>query len=344
MRPAGRSSWPVAVFACAAVSASCAQAPSGPPPVTISIATGGIGGIYNSMGTTLAQIYSERVAGIRAEPQVATRTYADPIPRPSGEAQVTTGSLSNVLALQRGDAQIGFAQGDVAYLAHKQGTDIARYPHTHLRAIAVLFVNAAQVVTPRDGPIRSIADLKGRRVGVGVPDSNTELAARTILESYGFGYEDLEARFLDIDEVLRQLEIGQLDAGFIATGYPASALIDISTRVPLRLLPVGAREVKTIRTRNPFFKAVTVPRGTYPDQDADVPTIGKDSLLLCRDDLPMDLVFELTKVLFESFPQLKVSAELIDPEDAPATSVPLHLGAARYYRQRELLRWFWSLE
>ncbi len=324
----GRPSMVVSVaFAIGISTAGCSPATAEKPSANIRIATGGTAGVYYPLGAMLARLYSEKIPGVTAS------------------AQITTAAVFNVQAVERGSSEIALAPGDIAYLAHKQGIGIDPHPLPSLRAMAVLFVNAVHIVARHDSGVRNISDLRGRRVGVGSRDSATEVAARIILESYGMSYRDLEARFLSFDEVAAQLESSTLDAGFIVSSYPVAAITDVATSTRVRLLPIDPEQAEAIRLRYPFYKSVTVPSRTYPNQTADVLTIGGDNLLLCRADLPDAIVYELTRVLIESLPELrKISAELIDPEEAPATPLALHPGAARYYRQRELLRWIWQPE
>lgn len=303
--------------------AGCSSPGGNQPRTFITIATGGTGGVYYPLGGTLAQIYSAKIPGVVAS------------------AQSTVASVFNVQAVETGKADIAFTQGDVAYFAYTRGTDSDPRPHTRLRGMAVLYVNTVQIVARRDGDIRTVADFRGRRIGVGAPGSGTELAARVIVEGYGMEYSDVTPDFLSFSEVAAQMQDRTLDAGVIVASYPVSAITDAAMTVGVRLVPVGRDAVNRIRASYPFFKPVVIPKGTYRDQDTDIETIGVDNLLVCREDLPEELVYEMTRTFFESLTELvgtHVAATLIDPEQGPATPIPLHPGAARYYRERELLQ------
>jgi TRAP transporter TAXI family solute receptor len=289
----------------------------------ILIATGGPGGAYYPLGVELANIYTELIPGIRAS------------------ATATVASVFNVHAIQEQRADLGFSQGDVAYVAYKRGTPDDPRPHTRLRAMAVLYVNAVHILATRTSGIRRITDMAGRRVGVGSPGSGTEVAARIIIEGHGLAYADVQPAFLSFNEVATGMGAQSLDAGFIVSSYPVAALQGPEVAGVFRLVPVDRSAVNEIRAQYPFFKPITIPRHTYPGQSAEVETLGVDNLLLCRDDLDEELVYRLTRSLFETLPRLAkthVSAEMIDVEIGPATPIPLHAGAARYYRERELLQ------
>ncbi len=289
----------------------------------VTIATGGTGGVYYPLGAALAQAYTARIPGVTAS------------------AQSTVASVFNVQAIQRGKADVAFTMGDVAYFAYQRGTEADPNPHTKLRGMAVLYVNTIQIVVRRDSGMRSVADFRGRRVGVGAPGSGTEVAARIVIEGHGLDYADVRPDFLSFSEVAAQMQDRTLDGGFIVASYPVSAITDASLTVGIRLLPVDRAARDRIRAQYPFFKPVVIPRGTYRDQVEDVETLGVDNLLVCRDDLPEALVYALTRTFFDALPELAethVAARSIDLAQGPATPIPLHPGAARYYRERGLLR------
>ncbi len=303
--------------------AGCRRGEPSAPRRFITIATGGTGGVYYPLGAALAQIYTARIPGVTAS------------------AQSTVASVFNVQAIQRGKADVAFAMGDVAYFAYQRGTEADPKPHTKLRGMAVLYVNTIQIVVRRDSDIRSVADFRGGRVGVGAPGSGTEVAARIVIEAHGLAYSDVKADFLSFSEVAAQMQDRTLEGGVIVASYPVSAITDASLTVGIRLLPIDAAARDRIRAQYPFFKPVVVPRGTYRGQDTDVETLGVDNLLVCREDLPDELVYALTKVFFEALPALAethVAAKGIDPHQGPRTPIPLHPGAARYYRERGLLQ------
>jgi uncharacterized protein len=301
---------------------SCSSRAALPEPQTITIVTGWTGGAFYPLGAALADAYNQKIPGIRAT------------------AQFTMASAFNVQAIQAGTAQVGFSQSDVAYAAFKRGSNASGEPYSRLRSVAVLYVNTVQILVRKSGGIRGLLDLRGRRIGVGgEPGSGTETAARTIIESYGLGYKDVQAAFISFAEAGQGIREGRLDAAIMVASYPVSAITDIYDADEVELLPVDDTAVHRIRSRFPFFKSVVIPRGTYRGQEKDVQTIGVDNLLICLDTLPEGLVYDMTRVFFEALPQLArdhVTARMINAEQAPATPIPLHPGAARYYREREL--------
>jgi TRAP transporter TAXI family solute receptor len=247
----------------------------------------------------------------------------------------------NVEAIERGKADVAFTQVDVAYFAYSRGTDRNPQPHSRLRAMAVIYVNTAHILARRDGPVRRVSDFRGRRIGVGLAGSGTEVATRVIIEGHDLQYSEVNAEFLSFADIATHLRDGSLDAGVIVSSYPVPAITDVAEVDGVRLIPVSRETARRIRTSYPFFRPVVIPKGTYRNQDTEIETIGVDNLLVCRHDLPDELVYAMTKALFEALPELAAThraAAIIDPDQAPATPIPLHPGAARYYRERELLQ------
>ena len=255
--------------------------------------------------------------------------------------QATSGGVVVVSAVDSGQGQLGLAQSDVVYLAYRRGIERNLYPHKNLRAIAVLWVNNLYVLVRRDSPFRSISDLKGRRVGVILPGTSGEFSTRIVLGAHGMSYADVEPTFQPTAQIVPKLGLGEIDAVFSANPVMLTTARALSETVPLRLLPISRTVINRLRGSYPFLRPVTVAANQLRGQDQPIETLGAEWLLVCRSDLSEDLVYQLTREFFTQLPALARDhgeAALIDPEQAPATPIPLHAGAARYYREREILR------
>ena len=322
MRPHGVGVLCAAVPLLASLS-GCAEAPAAAAPVTVTIATGSLAGVYFPLGTSLARIYSERVPGV------------------VGKAIQTGASPENVHAVEAGTADIGFALGDTAYIAYTEGTRLNASPHRHLRAIAVLYTNALHFFVLPGSRIRGVADLTGARVvfGVATVVPGRSRSVDLLLQAHGVNPATVEVRAASFEDITAGLRAGTIDVGVISAGYPVPA-IEAAAQAGLRFLDVDPVAVERVRETHPFFLPLAIPPHTYTDQATPIETVGVDNVLLCREDLDEDLVYRLTKAFFEALPDLAVthpSAGLIDADLAPAAAIPLHAGAARYYRERELL-------
>jgi len=263
------------------------------------------------------------------------------LPQTHVKLQTTSGGVVVVSAVDEGKGQLGLAQSDVVYLAYRRGIEKNLYPHKNLRAIAVLWVNNLYVLVRRDSPVQSIRDLKGRKVGVILPGTSGEFSTRIVLSAHDMSYADVQPVFQPTDTLVPMLGRGEIDAAFSANPLmPASALA-MNQTVPLRLLPIGRAAINRLRGSYPFLKPVTVAADQFPGQVRPIETLGAEWLLVCRSDLAEDLVYQLTKAFFAELPALARDhgeAALVDPEQAPAAPIPLHPGAARYYREREVLK------
>jgi uncharacterized protein len=314
----------VAVLVSAVAALSCAPAPAASPyrRTVVRFTTGPLGGGFYPLGEGLA------------------RAYASSLPDVTIERLPSGGAVANTDAIQQGTADIGFAFSDVAYIAFGGGLGRGSRPYDRLRGIAVLQLTPLHFVVRAGSGIRAITDLRGRRVGVGLPGTGTALTVELVLNAFGLRRTDVHVENLSFDEAARRLVDGSLDAMFDSAIYPAES-VDMATQAGAGLLPLVGPSVERLRREYPFFRAAAIPRATYPGVSAAVRTIGVDSLLICSRDLDESLVHDLTKGFFDALPSLASSVDALrfmDLEQSPATPIPLHPGAARFYRERELQR------
>ena len=242
-------------------------------------------------------------------------------------------------AVERGDAQLAIEDVETVYLAYSTGTASMPRPHRNLRAIAVLFSTAVQIVARRDAGVARIHDLRGKRVGIGVAASPTVRAATLILKTHGLTLRDIQPVFKTGDAAA--FRSGEMDAAFIYAPFQNPVIAELTGADDVSLIPIERSTLGAIQEEHHFLKSTAIPGGTYKNQDDDVLTVGMDVLLVCRQELADELVYRLSKTLFEAVPALRAahaSAAGIDPDRGPTTAIPLHPGAARYYREREILR------
>lgn len=291
-------------------------------PAIVRLTSGTPGAGFHPLGESLARAFDRHVPEIRLE------------------VQESPGAVRNLQALQLGTADIGFAFADVAYMAYVGRLGETSGPFDRLRGIAVLQLTPLHLIARLGSGVRSIQDLRGRRVGIGPSGSGTALTSAIVLNAFGIDPDDVTTVPVSFSDVARLLETQVLDAAFVNAGYPAESIARASA-VGARLLPVDGPAVNALRAQYPFFRETFIPANTYRGQTTAVRTIGVDNLLLCRADLPESLVYDLTRAFFEVLPDLsseRISLRMMDLANAPAAPVPLHDGAARYYRELELTR------
>jgi TRAP-type uncharacterized transport system substrate-binding protein len=280
-------------------------------------------------------------------------------------AQATEGSIENVIAVGQGQLEAAFVQADVAAWAYdgkipaavttapkpaKDCRGVAPPPPNgtallakagairNLRAIASLYPEAVHVVA-RAG-IRSIADLKGKTVGLGEAASGTLVEARLALSAEGLQECQLKAQYLRLADAAATIEQDKLDAFFLMGGAPVPAIIDAASMQPLHLLAIAGKPRDALLHTYPFITAATIPGATYPGIDAETQTIAVPTLLVVSATVSDDLVYGITKALWQDATRRSLdnghpAGKAIRIENAlQGIAIPLHPGAARYYTER----------
>ncbi len=275
-------------------------------------------------------------------------------------AQASQGSIQNVLAVDSGQIESALAQSDIAYWAYSSGSVVSRHcgtardgsaranagiallrghePLRKLRAIAGLYAEDVHIVVRAESPIKTLHDLKGKRVALGEPESGTLADARLVLDAAGISECELKAEYLRLSEAADGLAQGRIDAFFLVGGYPVPAITDIAAMVPTRLLPVPHDVGERLRHKYPFFSTDVIPGGSYPGMDDDTVTLSTVALWIVRDDVDAGLVYAITKALWSDTTKRLLEAahpvgrriRLANALDGVA--IPLHPGAARFYR------------
>ena len=266
--------------------------------------------------------------------------YREKLPNLTIETVSTAGGVANIEALPRGDAALGLAFADITYLSFQGRWRPGEPASDRIRAVAVMQLTPVQLVVRQDSHIRDVGDLRGHRVGVGPPGSGTAITARLVLGAFGVTPADVHAEALPFKDAADRMIDGTLDAMFDDAIYPAEAILT-AVRAGARLLPLHGLPIERLRHQYPFFRRTIIPNGAYLGATHEVHTIGVDSLMICRLGLDESLVYDLTRVFFEALPTqpfLQNELRFMDLDQAPATPIPLHEGAARYYRERELMR------
>lgn len=290
----------------------------------INILTGGTSGVYYPLGVALSNIYGKAI----------------PDSKPS--VQATKASVENLNLLQAGRGEIGFALGDAVSLAWT-GNAEAGFPAKldRLRGIAGIYPNYIQIVVSKDSGISALSDLKGKRMSVGAPKSGTELNARTVLSAAGITYADLgKVEYLAFAESVDLMKNRQLDATLQSAGLGVSSIRDLSSSVEIFVVPIPPETFS--RIGDPAYQAAVIPSNTYTGQSAAVPTAAITNFLVSQDQVSEDVAYQMTKAMFEHLDTLAAAhAAAKDIRLARAVEgmpVPLHPGAARYYREAGVLK------
>ena len=289
----------------------------------INVLTGGTSGVYYPLGVAIGKIYSDKIPNVKTQ------------------VQATKASVENLILLQQGRGEIAFTLGD-SLKAAWEGNEEAGFKTKldKLRTIGAIYPNYIQIVATADSGIKTLADLRGKSLSVGAPKSGTELNARAILGAAGLSYRDIgKVEYLPFAESVDLMKNRQLDATLQSAGLGVASLKDLSTSTDIVAVAVPRDVVDKI---GPPFVAATIPANTYTGQDKDVPTAAVINYLVTSSTVSDDLVYQMTKLIFESLPELANSHAVgkeIRLETAPLGSpVPLHPGAIRYYREKGLIK------
>lgn len=250
------------------------------------------------------------------------------------------GSYNNINSIAKKESEIAFVQNDIAHWAYTGTSIFSMSSRPNIRSIAMLYPEHIQILAKETSSLKSVMDLKGKKVGVGSFGSGVEADARAFFSALGIKYSDMQTSFTNFSQTARRVRGGSLDAGLIVAGYPTPVIADLAKIESIRLVPFTNDEIEMIRNKHPFFEASQIPAGVYGLKE-NTKTIAVRAMLITNEDVSEDVVYLFTKTLFEHLDQIKDSHELaqtITLENAPiGLSVPLHEGAKRYYREAGVL-------
>lgn len=243
--------------------------------------------------------------------------------------------------IQDDTLDLGVALADDAYRAYFGDTPASATPDSRVRALSLLQPLPTYLLARTGSGVHSVRDLQGKTVAVGPRNSSVWKLGTLVLQA--FDVEPLEVRPTSSrDLAVQGLRDGSLDAimlpGYV---YPEELTESLLRDGGAYLVPIDGPSVDRLRAESPFVRVVMIPRDIYPGQDRIVPTVGIDMLIVCRRDLDPALAYRLTQQLFAVFPRIarvEATMRFLRLEDAPATPIPLHTGAMRYFREQELSR------
>jgi len=285
----------------------------------INIATGGTAGTYYPLGGAIAEILNKNVEGVNAT------------------AESTGASVANINLLKEGNVQIAFVQNDITYYADKGEEMFKDQKVEGLKALATIYPETVQLITLANNNIKSVADLKGKKVAVGAAGSGVEANARQIMAAEGITYDDIDEQYLSFAEAANGLKDGNIDAGFITAGFPTAAIQDLSAQHDVLLIPVSDATADKLIADYPFYTKIVIPAGTYQKQTEDVNTLAVKAMLVVTDEMDEQLAYDITKAIYSNLDKLKAAhsvGTLILPETAAeGMSVPMHPGAEKYFNE-----------
>lgn len=291
--------------------------------VQLILATGGTAGTYYPFGGAMAKIWNSKIPGMNVT------------------AQTTGASAENVRLVNKKEAELALVQSDTLDFAFN-AKEAFKEKLTGMKAVAVLYPEIIQVVVAADSPVKDFTGLKGLKVGVGAPGSGTEANFRQLCDAYGISKDDVKAQFLSFSESSEQFKDKHIDAFIVTAGIPNSAIMDISTQQAIRILNITGEPLKQLEKKYPFLSPAKIPSNTYKGITEDVNTVAVNAVLIVSDGVKDDVVYSLTKALFENQAELASAhakgKELRLESAVKGVSIPFHPGAMKYYKEKGLMK------
>lgn len=293
-----------------------------PKQTNLILATGGTTGTYYPLGGAMAQIFNTKIDNMNVT------------------AQATGASIENCRLLESNEAELAILQNDILDYAYNGTESFADGKIENLRGITTLYPEVIQVVaTPG---LTTIEDLAGKKVSVGAPGSGTEANARQILESAGLTYDDLSVSYLSFAESADAFKDKHIDAFYVTSGVPNASIQDITAQNDIELVSLPDNIIATLIEKYPFYVEYIIPAGTYKGQDKDVKTVAIIAALATNTEASEDMIYEITKALFENQPELAQAhakgAELSLEKALDGLSIPIHPGAEKYYKEKGIIK------
>jgi len=288
----------------------------------INILTGGTSGVYYPLGVGLSKIYGEKIEGSKVQ------------------VQSTKASVENLNLIQSGKGEIAFVLGDSVKYGWEGNAEAGfQSKLENLRGIAGIYPNYVHIVASKSSNIKSIADLKGKRVSVGAPKSGTELQARAILKASGMSYDDLgKVEYLPFGQSVELIKNRQIDATVQSAGLGVASIKDLANSVEVVIVEIPESIIEKLGA--PYVSA-TIPANTYQGVGQDTKTAGIVNFLITSQKVSDKIAYDMTKNLFENLPALVAThsaAKNININKAlTGMPVPLHPGAEKYYKEKGIV-------
>jgi TRAP transporter TAXI family solute receptor len=287
------------------------------------LATGGTAGTYYPFGGAMSKIWNSKIKDMNVT------------------AQTSGASGENIRLINKKEVELALVQSDSIDQAWK-GADPFKEPLKGMSVVATLYPEVVQVVVRADSPIKTFADLKGKKVGVGAPGSATIDNFRQLLDVYGMKKEDVNGQFLSFSESAEAFKDKHIDAFIVTAGIPNAGIMDVSTQNDIRILPIPADVAAKLTQKYPFLAVAKVSANAYKGITQEVPTVAVNAVLIAGNQLTEDMVYNLTKALFEYQADL-ASAHAKGKEvnlqyAVQGVSIPFHPGAVKYFKEKGLMK------
>lgn len=296
-------------------------------PVNLTISTGSVSGVYYPAGGAICRLLNKSQKQHQLRCSVTT----------------SEGSIANIQKLRNNEVPLAIVQSDIEQHAFSGATEFAQSgPMPQLRALFSLYSEAFTLVVREDSHISQLSDLVSKRVDIGNPGSGERATMELLMQQLNWKQTDFsQISGLHADERAQALCDNQIDAFVYVAGHPNGAIREATNSCDAKLLPLPPEQIASILKAHPEYSAATIPGGLYRDNDTDTATIGVTATLLTTDKLDDETAYQVVKAAMENLEQLERSHPALKglkPENMThvGLTVPLHPGAARYYREHNI--------
>lgn len=312
----------VAAITVLTVMAFCLAGCGGNTGSRLIFASGGTSGTYYPVAGAIAQVWNNNVEGLNVD------------------VQATGASAENLKLLNSNDAEVAIVQNDVMFYARNAVEGFANTePNEGFLTLGTVYPEVCQLVVDANAGIETVADLKGKSVSIGAPGSGVESNAIQILNAAGLSREDIKVQNLDFAESANAIKDKAIVAAFVTAGAPTTAITELSTTNDIKILSLDDATVQTLCSTYSYYTPYTIDADVY-GTDADTNTVAVKATIVVKADLDEELVYNMTKGLFENLDAVAAAHEKgkeMSLEGAvQGVSVPLHPGAAKYFEEQGL--------
>ena len=287
------------------------------------LATGGTAGTYYPYGGAMSKIWNSKIPGMNVT------------------AQATGASVENIRLMNKDEVELALVQSDTIDFAFN-AKETFKEKLTKMAVVAVLYPELIHIVVRGELDVKSFSGLRGKKVGVGAPGSGTEANFRQLLDVYKMTKDDVSTQFLSFAESADQFKDRRIDAFMVTGGVPTSAIMDVATQRDIKILAIDDTMISIMTSKYPFLAGAVIPANSYKGVTADVKTVAVNAVLIAHPKLSETVVYNMTKALFENQAELAAAhakGKVLSLQGAATgVSIPFHPGAAKYYREKGILK------
>jgi len=292
----------------------------------LTLASGSPGGAYYPLGGGMSVVLQKTVEGFRCA------------------AESTGASVENCRLVGNGDSDMGMVMGSVGYNAAEGKAPFEK--KYDLVSLFQMYPAPEHIVTTVQSKIKTIADLKGKKVSIDVPGSGCSTMAKAILEEAGFNLDkDLTIANLSQTESVQALKDGVVDAVFFNFAYPGSAVMDLAATRDIVMVPIDPKLADRVIKKHPYYVKIVIPGKTYAKVDKDILCLGDSNIMIANKKMPVDVAYKIVKAIYTNVKEGKYAlinvhpiAAQLTPQNAVNSPLPLHPGAVKYFKEIGVLK------